>query len=267
MSIQRLRSLAASRQFLAACLCSIAVYLLSAISLYFVVFDTVKQALAFYELPMNEQTLYMVDTVLIIVYLLTIVFVLGLASIPVIGQLMIYSGARKQAPIKTAGFSLLKGFLLASCIFDGFGVFSGVILLITEFSYGSISDLAISCVNLAVLLMSYTAVTAGRDVVRYGYTRRRISQALPILMIVSVCISVGDTLWMALEQFGVLPTGAEPLSAPAFLAILLSSLAGIVPYLLYYSLVVKARDLFASSQPPMQYTGIPTDYQPPDTRI
>lgn len=264
MSIQRLRSLAASKQFLAACLCTIAVYLLSSISIYFLLFDTTMSMLAFSELSLDEQTLQIVNTSLLVLYLITIVFVLGVASLPVIGQLMIYSNARKQAPMKTAGFSLLKGYLLASCIIGGFGVFGGVIQLLIGFSYNAVSDMAVACVNLAVLIMSYNAVTAGRDVVRYGYTRRRISQALPVLMIVSVCISIGDIIWSVLEQFGVLPTGASPIATPAFLLAVLCSLAGIVPYLLYYRLVVKARDLFASSQPPVQYTGIPTDYQPPE---
>lgn len=264
MSIQRLRSLAASKLFLAACLCTIASYLLSAISIYFLLFDTTMSMLAFSELSLDEQTLQIVNTSLLVLYLITIVFVLGVASLPVIGQLMIYSNARKQAPMKTAGFSLLKGYLLASCILGGFGAFGGVIQLMTDYSFNAVSDMAVACVNLAVLIMSYNAVTAGRDVVRYGYTRRRISQALPVLMIVSVCISIGDIIWSVLEQFGVLPTGASPIATPAFLLAVLCSLAGIVPYLLYYRLVVKARDLFASSQPPVQYTGIPTNYQPPE---
>lgn len=264
MSIQRLRSLAASKQFLAACLCTIAVYLLSAVFIFFVYHDGAMQILAASGLTLDAQTLHTVNFYFIIIYIVAVVIALGLVSLPIIGQLMIYSSARKQAPMKTAGFSLLKGFLLASCIFGGFGVFGGVIQLMTDYSFYAVSDLAISSVNLAILIMSYNAVTASRDVVRYGYTRRRISQALPVLMIVSVCISVGDILWSVLEQFGVLPTGASPIATPVFLLAILISLASIVPYLLYYRLVVKARDLFASSQPPVQYPEGPTNYQPPE---
>lgn len=264
MSIQRLRSLAASKLFLAACLCTIAVYLLSAISIYFLLSDLIWQVFASSGLSLDEQMLHIADASFLIVYLIAIVIALGVTSIPVIAQLMIYSGARKQAPMKTASFSLLKGYLLASCILGGFGVFGGVIQLMTDYSFNAVSDMAVTCVNLAILIMSYNAVTASRDVVRYGYTRRRISQALPVLMIVSVCISVGDIIWSVLEQFGVLPTSASPIATPAFLLAILSSLAGIVPYLLYYRLVVKARDLFASSQPPVQYPGGPTNYQPPE---
>ena len=264
MSIQRLRSLAASKLFLAACLCTIVSYLLSAISIFFLLSDLIWQVFASSGLSLDEQMLHIADASFLIVYLITIVIVLGVTSITIIAQLMIYSGARKQASMKTSGFSLLKGYLLASCIIGGFGVFGGVIQLLIGFSYNAVSDMAVACVNLAILIMSFNAVTAGRDVVRYGYTRRRISQALPVLMIVTVCISVGDILWSVLEQFGVLPTGASPIATPAFLLAILSSLAGVVPYLLYYRLVVKARDLFASCQPPMQYTGGPTNYQPPE---
>lgn len=260
MSIQRLRSLASSRQFLAACLCTIAVNLLSVISVYFILKNMVMQILTASGLPLDA----LADFSFLIIYIIAIVFAIGLDSLPIIGQLMIYSSARKQAPMKTAGFSLLKGYLLAYCILGGIGIFGGLIQLMINYSYSTFSDLVVSGLNFATLIMAHTAVAAGRDVVRYGYTRRRISRALPVLMIVSVCISVGEILWSVLEQIGVLPTGAEPLSTPLFLMMILSSLAGIVPCLLYYRLVVKARDLFSSSQPPAQYTGIPTDYQPPE---
>lgn len=46
MSIQRLRSLAASKQFLAACLFTIGTFIISLVSTYFTLYDTVTQMLA-----------------------------------------------------------------------------------------------------------------------------------------------------------------------------------------------------------------------------
>lgn len=262
MSIQRLRSLAASKQFLAACLCTIGTYIISLVFMYFTLYDTVTQMLANSGLATEAQ----IDFIFYIEYAFFVILFLGLASIPLIGQLLIYFGARKQAPMKTTGFSMLKGYLMFECIIYGIAVFGCLVLLVmTKFSYEFLSTVAVTCIDFAISIMCYNAITAGRDIVRYGFTRRRIPQALPILMIASICINIGNDIWMALEQFGILPTDTVLYTTLGFLLTIVSSIVGIIAYIFYFKLVVKARDLFASSQPPVQYTGIPTDYQPPDT--
>ena len=112
MSIQRLRSLAASKQFLAACLFTIGTFIISLVSTYFTLYDTVTQMLANSGLVLEAQ----IDFIFYIEYAFFVVLFLGLASIPLIGQLLIYFGARKQAPMKTTGFSILKGSLMSECI-------------------------------------------------------------------------------------------------------------------------------------------------------
>lgn len=261
MSIQRLRSLAASKQFLAACLFTIGTFIISLVSTYFTLYDTVTQMLANSGLVPEAQ----IDFIFYIEYAFFVVLFLALASIPLIGQLLIYFGARKQAPMKTTGFSILKGYLMFECIIYGIGVFGCLILLVmTEFSYDFLSTVAVTCVDFAISIMCYNAITAGRDIVRYGYTRRRIPQALPVLMIASICINVGNDIWIALEQFGILPTDAVLYTTPGFLLTIVNSIVGIIAYIFYFNLVVKARDLFAASLPPMQYPGGPTNYQPPE---
>lgn len=149
-----------------------------------------------------ESFLPIVATAVIVV----MIPVLGAVALPVIALLMIYTNANSGGPLKSAGYSLLRGMMIAYIVMYGFSLlFSflpNLLMLVRPggYSYTTTFSLLSSLLNLFSVIACFKLLTALREIVRFGYTYRRFPESLPILLIISLFPSAVSLLLIVLAN-------------------------------------------------------------------
>ncbi|MBQ3356738.1 MAG: hypothetical protein IJG45_06460 [Oscillospiraceae bacterium] len=175
MQYQALRKEASSRLMLFATL-SIILILLAMAAVVWAVMD---ESFAVYPVPGEMRFLLR-----IIVFIILIPF-LGVASLPIIALFMIYANARSDRPLKTAGFTLLRGYMIANIVFCAFELLISLIPLVTFYTVPMATSIFSSLLSLYIAIASVSALKTAKEVVTFGFTYRKISTLLPVSILCS----------------------------------------------------------------------------------
>lgn len=250
--VRSLRSLASSKLFLFAC---IAASVSALISTAFSMFSALPQlgqimedSLAQYsfspaELAKIQQEIkQLLPSVLVFSFL----FALAIAAIPSVGLWMTYSSTRSSDPIiKTTGLKILHIFFLIEIVLLGLNL-AGSLLSIgdTNSFFSSTANLLEVLMSLAMLISARQLISAAKELFETGKTNAVISNRLPVLIIINLCITAGTLILQLISNFYTNPTA--PMQAYIFpdkttfffsIAVAGSSIAELA---LFYKITVRA---------------------------
>ena len=127
-----------------------------------------------------------------ITVMIVLVPALGVAVLPVIAMFMIYANARSDRPLKTTGYTILRGYMIAMI------AVSALLLIFSIptrfFSFRTVSTFFSMLIQLLLSIGAVSALKTAKDVVLYGVTYRQFPAYLPVLLILSLCISAATLI-------------------------------------------------------------------------
>ena len=197
---------------------------------------------SFTSVPVPSYMLPYLKTTVIIVMLP----MLGVMALPVIGLFLIYANARSDRPLKTAGYTIVRGYMIATI------VFSSILLIISvptgSTSYRSISTFFSVLLELLIAVMAVSALKTAKEVVTTGSTFRRIPDFLPVALITSFCVSAAELVISILAN--TVPSLVEALpeyridSAAEYYTMIAYAAIGLVSSFLFILLCFRGRTVF-----------------------
>lgn len=177
---------------------------------------------------------------------------LGVMALPVVGMFLLYANARSDRPLKTAGYTILRGYMIAVI------VFSSILLIISiptgSTSYRSFSTFFSVLLELLIAVMAVSALKTAKEVVMTGSTFRRIPDFLPVALITSFCVSAAELVISILAN--TVPSLVEALpeyrieSAAEYYARVGYAALGLVSSFLFILLCLRGRKVFLQQRAP-----------------
>ena len=202
MQYQALRKEASSKLMLFAVITTILVFLATFVQIWLMmnsnISDIVAQSMEMTPAPEIFSDIFL--SAFKFVMIIVMIPALGVASLIIIALFLIYANARSNQPLKRTGYTIMRGMMIAGLVCDAFGLFA-IILTIKGFSsYRAISNAAEGFVTLLIAITSVSALKTAKEVVVHGSTYRRISNLLPILLIVTLCVTAGNMILVILAN-------------------------------------------------------------------
>lgn len=172
--------------------------------------------------------------------------VLGVTALPVVAMFLLYANARSDRPLKTTGYTILRGYMIAAI------VYSSLMLIISvptgSTSYRSISTFFSVLLELLIAVTASSALKTAKEVVTAGSTLRRIPDFLPVALITSFCVSAAELIISILAN--TVPSLVEALpeyridSAAEYYARVGYAAIGLVSSFLFILLCFRGRKVF-----------------------
>lgn len=199
--------------------------------------------------------------ILILVLVIVMLPVLGVSSLPIIGLFLIRANARSDRPLKTTGYTLLRGFMITGIVAEAF-LLAILAVSLAVFRRVSLSDILSFFSLLVSLLMAIASVRvlkAAKEVVIYGCTYRKFPNLLPVSMMISLCISALTLLLTVLAN--TVPALTETLAdfrvatAARFYSRLASSALSLATNFLFLLLAFRGKKALTQQEgfPPVPY--------------
>jgi len=190
-----------------------------------------------------------------ITIMIVLIPAIGIGALPVIAMFMIFANARSNRPMKTAGFTILRGYMIAM-------IAGSSILLIFSiptrvFSFRTISTFLSMLIQLFLSIGAVSALKTAKEVVRFGASYRQFPTYLPVLLILSLCISAVTLLVSVLAN--TVPALTAVLaeyrieSAAAYYVRVSYAALGLIASLLYILLCFRGKKALSRKQKEFPY--------------
>lgn len=242
MQYQALRKEASSKLLLFAAV-SMILLLLSVLATLFVM------------APQNSQTSMTgytfsdvnLTAILILILVLVMLPVIAVTSLPVIGLFLIYSNARSGRPLKTTGYSLLRGYMFFGIVAEAFllALLAVPIVILRGYSLSTCLSFFSMLLSLLTSIASVSVLKTAKEVVVFGYTYRKVSAFLPVMLILSLCLSALSLLLTVLANtvpaLTVTLADFRITTAPAFYVRIVTSALGLLSSFLFLLLSFRGK--------------------------
>lgn len=260
MQYQALRKEASSKLMLFAAITTVLVILTAFVQVWFMmnsnISDIVAQSMEMTPAPEIFSDIFL--SAFKFVMIIVLIPALGVASLIIIALFLIYANARSNQPLKRTGYTIMRGMMITSLVFSAITLFIGIPAITGISSYAAISNTFEALVTLLIAILSANALKTAREVVTTGSTYRRISNLLPILLIVTLCVNAGNMILTVLANtvpaLTVKLTDYRLTSAPAYYVSIANYVLSLIHTLLFIFLCFRGKKALS------QQREIPIDY-------
>lgn len=199
----------------------------------------------------QQDTNEIISLALLISNILVLLLSIGISLPMVLGCFKVYSNARNGLTWKTSGFTLIKAYCIIYVVSAAFSFTAS--LFSSGKDYNDIATTIEQGLNLVMGIMALQTAKAAQEYARYGFTPKRVSGAFSVVILVSLCVLIGELILLILTRlFGSQLTGVtyDVLTSPGiFWSSIAVYLAQILSLSLYYVLVKRLKTAICSREP------------------